>query len=119
MAGNPVFDFVFQNGDGTTTTISSPDPGRALITGIANDPDISGDPNGEESINAFKIPSLWGVSTTEPYFHDNSAKTLEDVVRHYAGFFAVVTDPDIDGDPPIELTDQDQRDIVAFLKLLR
>ena len=31
--GNPVQDFVFENPDGTTTTVSSPDPGRALITG--------------------------------------------------------------------------------------
>jgi cytochrome c peroxidase len=119
VAGNPVYDFVFRNEDGTTTTISSPDPGRALITGIAGDPDISGDPHGEESINAFKIPSLWGVPRTAPYFHDNSAKTLEDVARHYARFMAIVTDPSIDGDPPIELTEEDQRDIVAFLKLLR
>jgi cytochrome c peroxidase len=119
VAGNPVHEFLFRNEDGTTTTISSPDPGRALVTGIANDPDISGDPNGEESINAFKIPSLWGVSRTAPYFHDNSAKTLEEVARHYARFLAVVTDPAIDGDAPIELTDQDQQDIVAFLKLLR
>ena len=25
--------------------------------------------------------------------------TLEDVLRHYAQFFAIVTDPSIDGDP--------------------
>jgi hypothetical protein len=37
VAGNPVLGFVFRNANGTTTTISSPDPGRALITGIAND----------------------------------------------------------------------------------
>lgn len=119
VAGNPVYDFVFRNEDGTATTITSPDPGRALVTGVAHDPDISGDPNGEESINAFKIPTLWNVSGTAPYFHDNSAKTLEDVVRHYARFLAIVTDPGIDGDPPVDLTEQDQRDIVAFLKLLR
>jgi hypothetical protein len=31
----------------------------------------------------------------------------------------VVTDPAIDGDPPIDLTEHDQRDIVAFLKVLQ
>ena len=32
-----------------------------------------------------------GASTrTAPYFHDNSAKTLEDVMRHYKKFFAIV-----------------------------
>lgn len=103
--------FVFRDPDGTTTAVSSPDPGRALITGDGSDP--------IESVNAFKIPSLWGVSRTAPYFHDNSAKTLEDVLRHYAQFFAIVTDPSIDGDPPLILTERDQADIIAFMKLLR
>jgi cytochrome c peroxidase len=102
-AGNPVIDFVFKNPDGTTTLVSSPDPGRALITGNANDI--------FENLNAFKIPSLWGVARTAPYFHDNSAKTLEDVMRHYARFFQAVS--------PIVLDEQDQQDAVAFMKLLR
>lgn len=101
-AANPVIDFVFRNPDGTTTTVSSPDPGRALITG---------NPEDTESVNAFKIPSLWGVARTAPYFHDNSAKTLEDVARHYALFFSVVS--------PIVLTPEDQADMVAYMKLLR
>jgi hypothetical protein len=117
-AGNPVYDFVFKNPDGTTTVITSPDPGRALIVGVANDPDISGNPNGPESINAFKIPSLWGVARTAPYFHDNSAKTLEEVVEHYARFFEIVTDPAIDGGPVLKLTEQDKADIVAYMKIL-
>jgi cytochrome c peroxidase len=99
-AGNPVIDFVFTNPDGSQTRVSSPDPGRALITGDAND---------FESLNAFKIPTLWGVARTAPYFHDNSAKTLDDVARHYALIFG------ING---IVLTEQDQQDIVAYMKLL-
>lgn len=101
-AGNPVLDYLFRNADGSTTTVSSADPGRALITGNAQD---------AESLNAFKIPSLWGAARTAPYFHDNSAKTLEDVARHYALFFSVVS--------PIVLTAQDQADMVAYMKLLR
>lgn len=101
-AGNPVYDFVFKNADGTATTLSSPDPGRALITGNAQD---------FESANAFKIPSLWAAARTAPYFHDNSAKSLDDVARHYALFFSVVS--------PIVLTEQDQQDMVAYMKLLR
>jgi cytochrome c peroxidase len=108
-AGNPVLDFIFKNLDGTTTMVSSPDPGRALITGRTSSPD---------SLNAFKIPTLWGVARTAPYFHDNSAKTLEDVARHYQKFLAIITNPGVDGDPAIELTEQDQADIVAYLKLL-
>lgn len=102
VAGNPVHEFVFRNADGSTTRVASPDPGRALITGNAQD---------AESLNAFKIPSLWGAARTAPYFHDNSARTLEDVARHYAAFFAAVS--------PIVLTAEDQADMVAYMKLLR
>jgi cytochrome c peroxidase len=108
-AGNPVLDFIFKNFDGTTTMVSSPDPGRALITGRSGGPD---------NLNAFKIPTLWGVARTAPYFHDSSAKTLEDVMKHYQKFFAIVTSPARDGDPAIDLSEQDQADIVAYLKLL-
>jgi hypothetical protein len=101
-AKNPVIDFLFRNPDGSVTAVSSPDPGRALVTGNAQD---------FESHNAFKIPSLWGVARTAPYFHDNSAKTLQDVARHYARFFAAIS--------PIVLTQQDQDDMVAYMKKLR
>ena len=107
--GNPVQEFVFQASDGTTKRVLTPDPGRAAVTGSMD----------FEHLNAFKISQLWGVADTAPYFHDNSAKTLEDVMLHYKKFFAAVTDPLVDGDPAIDLTDQDQKDIIAFLKLLR
>ena len=109
-ANNPVINFNFHNADGTITAVASPDPGRALITGDAND---------RESLNTFKIPTLWGVARTAPYFHDNSAKTLEDVMRHYQAFFATITAPEIDGDEPVLLTQQDMSDIIAFLNLLK
>ena len=32
-------------------------------------------------------PALRGISKTAPYFHNNSAATLEDVVDHYIEFF--------------------------------
>jgi cytochrome c peroxidase len=105
--GNPARPFVFINADGTTTTVVTPDPGRALITGVGptDDPTF-------EHVNAFKISPLRGVRNTAPYFHDNSAKTLEDVVRHYANFFAFVSNG------VIALSEQDQADIVAYLELL-
>jgi cytochrome c peroxidase len=109
-AANPVHDYLFDNGDGTETTVTSPDPGRALITGQAAD------------ANDFKIPSLRGIASTAPYFHDNSAKTLEAVAAHYAQFFAIVTTPPSNGsgptEPAIVLTPEDQADIVAYMKLL-
>jgi len=109
-AGNPARDFVFRNPDGSTTHLVSPDPGRALVTGK---------PTGFEDANAFKIPTLWGVGETAPYFHDNSAKTLADVVAHYAKFFAIVSTPAGGGAPALVLSEQEQADIVAYMKLLR
>ena len=111
--GNAVQRFILHNADGSTTPLCSPDPGRALITG--NIPPIPlpcnalGPPFSDW--NAFKIPILWGVKDTAPYFHDNSAKTLEDVAAHYARFFQLIP-------APFTLTAQDQADIVAYLKLL-
>jgi cytochrome c peroxidase len=32
----------------------------------------------------FKVPGLRGLATSAPFFHDGSAATLEDVVRHYS-----------------------------------
>ena len=123
QGGNPSIDFVFrnQNVPGGVIEISSPDPGRALITGRADESDLENPPATFDHLNAFKIPGLRGVHRTAPYFHDNSARTLEDVMRHYRLFFAIATDPDGPGpEPPlVDLTDRDQADIIAFLKLLR
>lgn len=97
-ANSPVINFVVDNGDGTTTAVASPDPGRALITGNPGD------------ANFFRIPTLWGSAKTGPWFHDNSAKTLADLAQHYSDYFAIVV-----GAP---LTPQQQTDIIAYLKLL-
>jgi cytochrome c peroxidase len=111
--GNPVQQFILHNADGSTTPLCSPDPGRALITG--NIPPIPLPCNALSppfsDWNTFKIPTLWGVKDTAPYFHDNSAKTLEDVALHYSRFFQLIP-------APLTLTAQDQADIVAYLKLL-
>ena len=104
--GNPVRHFIFTNPDGSETDVFSADPGRALFTGIANDFGTF------DSLNAFKIPILRGVRGTAPYFHDNSAKTLEEVLDHYEQFFLIVSGGFL------ALTPQDKADIVAFLKLL-
>jgi cytochrome c peroxidase len=91
---NRVFIFTFTNEDQSTTDVVSPDPGRALI---------SGDP---ADANKFKIPSLFNVVNTAPYFHDNSAATLEEAVSHYAEAGIV------------ELSGEDIEDIVDFLEKL-
>jgi cytochrome c peroxidase len=132
-AGNPVMDFVFRNQpldldpatnqDGIpdgNIDVSSPDPGRALITGRADDGFVALPTASFDHLNAFKISALRGIRHTAPYFHDNSARTLEDVAEHYRKFFLIVTDVDGPGpaQPLVVLTEQDKRDIVAFLKLL-
>jgi cytochrome c peroxidase len=114
LIGNPVYTFIVTNQDGSVVVIDSPDPGAML-----NDPPPSvppGVPTPPRSFFAtlFKIPPLWGVRDTAPYFHDNSAKTLEDVMEHYEFFF--LTSPGTTG---FVFTKQDQGDAVAFLKLLR
>jgi hypothetical protein len=130
-AGNPLINFIFRNQehdlgesnqDGIPDGIievTSPDPGRALISGRADD-FFPFPPGSFDHLNAFKISPLRGIRDTAPYFHDNSAKTLEAVVDHYRQFFLIVTDVDGPGPTPplVDLTEQDKTDIVAFLKLL-
>jgi hypothetical protein len=114
VAGNLVRDFIFAQPDGSSILVSSSDPGRSLITGVA------ADAGSFDQVSAFKIPSLRGVVKTAPYFHDNSARTLQEVVRHYTRFFDTVTDPDGPGPlaPIVHLSAEDEADIVAYVSLL-
>jgi cytochrome c peroxidase len=66
---------------------------------------------------AFKTPTVRDVARTAPYMHDGSLKTLEAVVEHYdkGGIANPSLDPDI---KKLNLTDQEQKDIVAFMKAL-
>jgi cytochrome c peroxidase len=38
-------------------------------------------------ISHFDSPNLRGISRTAPYFHNNTAATLEEVVEHYKQFY--------------------------------
>lgn len=60
------------------TRVTLSDPGRGLLTGNAAD------------FGLFDVPQLRGISRTAPYFHNNSAATLEDVLDHYDAFFRLV-----------------------------
>lgn len=119
VAGNPVRHFIFNEFAANERHVFSPDPGRALITGLV-DGDLAAGDTTFENTDAFKIMQLRGIRHTAPYFHDNSAKTLEDVAAHYTRFFAFVTDFDGPGPLPplIALTPEDEADMVAFMKLL-
>jgi cytochrome c peroxidase len=58
------------------------DPGRALLTGFA-----ALGPPAADDWNKFDVPGLNGIGHTAPYFHNNSADTLEEVLDHYIEFF--------------------------------
>jgi cytochrome c peroxidase len=70
------------------------DPGRALLTGKWKD------------IARFKGPTLRGLASRAPYFHNGSARTLTDVVNFYDVRFA------------LQLTDDEKGDLEAFLAAL-
>ena len=108
--GNPVYTFLVDDGRGNKVEISSPDPGEILTA--KNMPPPSVFPR-TIFMNFFKIQTLWGVKHTAPYFHDGSAKTLEEVVDQYEFMFkdnpfGIIT----------TLTEQDKKDIVEYLKIL-
>jgi cytochrome c peroxidase len=67
--------------NGTRIRRTSSDPGRALLTGFV------GGPAAQDDWNKLDMPGLRGLSFTAPYFHNNSAATLEEVVDHYVQFF--------------------------------
>jgi cytochrome c peroxidase len=98
--------------------VLSPDPGM-MLTGRQRSRHLFFfvPPDAHPALTAgmFKTPSLWGVRHTPPYFHDNSAKTLREVVDHYADrLFKQFTF----AGAFVTLTEQDREDLVAFLKLL-
>jgi len=66
---------------------------------------------------AFKTPTLRDVALTAPYFHDGSAKTLEEVVEHYnkGGVSKVDMSPMM---KPLNLTHEEVESIAAFMRAL-
>ena len=65
----------------------------------------------------FKTPTLRGVTLTAPYMHDGSVKTLEEVIEFYNK--GGIANPNLDPlMTPLGLSAEEQRDLVAFLKVL-
>jgi hypothetical protein len=125
LMNNPVRTFAVTDFCNTTTIeVRSPDPG-IMITGIYNIPLLAQVLPPKELCllhpaffaNMFKTPQLWGVRHTAPYFHDNSAKSLEEVLEQYTFMFTSNLGFPIT-DSNILLTQQDIQDIIAFLRLL-
>ena len=61
--------------NGTFQFATTSDPGRLLLTGQPAD------------LQVMDVTQLRGISSTAPYFHNNSAATLEEVLDHYDAFF--------------------------------
>jgi cytochrome c peroxidase len=95
---NPPIRWHVVNDDGSDRVFNVfADPGRILVTCDRRD------------LTVFKIRSLWNVRNTAPYFHDNSAKTLEDVIAHYRQLFT---------SRQVPFTESDLADALAYLRLL-
>lgn len=94
-------DGFFNNG----TYEDGGDVGRQALTGRTGD------------LGKFRVPSLRNVAVTAPYMHDGSLATLRDVIEHYArgGNGHPSTDVQIE---PLELTERDKEDLLAFLDSL-
>lgn len=74
-------------------------------------------------LGAFKTPTLRNIAVTAPYMHDGSLKTLKDVMIHYNNGGAADKDVSITpflsgGIRPLELSDQQIEDLVAFMEAL-
>jgi cytochrome c peroxidase len=75
----------------------------------------------ETTKGQFRTPALLNVAETAPYFHNGSAATLDDVVRHYnegggpPDSFAGRRSPRL---RPLGLTEREIADLVAFLRAL-
>jgi cytochrome c peroxidase len=112
---------------GMMITRSSSDPGRALSTGFVAAPV----PIPFDDWNKFDMPGLRGISNTAPYFHNNTAATLEEVVDHYIAFFkrvqivappppapipAIITTDGVHIDRPV--TPEERAALLAYLRKL-
>jgi len=61
--------------DGTFQFVTTSDPGRLLLTGQPAD------------LGVMDSTQLRGIGRTAPYFHNNSAATLEEMLDHYDALF--------------------------------
>jgi cytochrome c peroxidase len=89
--------------DGSKLRRPSSDPGRALLSGVVG---VPGGPAILDDWNKFDVPGLRGIAHTAPYFHNNSAASLTEVIDHYIEFFKrveAVAPPGVV--PPVASTD--------------
>jgi cytochrome c peroxidase len=119
VLGNPTYTFEVNNGVGIPQHVTTPDIG-ILMTDLSKAPLLAQEipppgfgPPLSFFASMFKIPTLWGTKDTAPYFHDNSAKDLDEMLEHYNWFFKNSAIGD-----RIQLTPEDMEDIKAYMNLL-
>jgi len=74
-------------------------------------------------VGRFKTPTLRNIAVTAPYMHDGSLATLREVVEHYNNGGVTPADAPVTpylsgGIRPLELTEQQIDDLVAFMETL-
>lgn len=74
-------------------------------------------------MGAFKTSTLRNIAVTAPYMHDGSIATLREVVEHYNNGGVTPADAPVTpylsgGIRPLELTEQQIDDLVAFMETL-
>ena len=71
----------------------------------------------KEDALRFRVPTLRNIQFTFPYMHDGRFKTLSEVVKHYN---SITNKKDLPNElsKPMNLSDNDRVDLVAFLNTL-
>ncbi len=121
------------------TATSEPGPADFQNTGLYNIGGTGAYPMGNGGLYEFtgdtadmgryRVPTLRNITLTAPYLHDGSAATLEEIVALYAAGGREITEGPNAGDGrthpnksafvrETDLTEQDQADLVEFLKSL-
>lgn len=96
----------FSDGSFHDIGIDDDDPGRGKIL-----------PFLDSMQHAFKTVGLRNIDRRAPYMHNGSIATLEGVIDHYNDGF--VTRPSLSSEiKPLNLTDKEKQDLVAFLHTL-
>jgi cytochrome c peroxidase len=96
--------------NGEVVRRASSDPGRSLLTGFASlgagPPPLVPPPL--DDWQALDVPQIRNISKTAPYFHNNSAATLDEMLDHYEQLFkfiAATAPPPPAPRPPVISTD--------------
>ena len=100
-------DNEFHN-NGLNEVFEGNDRGRYLVTGDSMD------------LGKFKTPTLRNIALTAPYMHDNRYATLKEVLDFYSDSvnFTPFTDPLMNHEGGINMTEQEKADLLSFLYTL-